>query len=155
MNERLTKAYGYRDGYHHLPQFDHEAVHDKLGVVDDILFGESGSEVISLNHLREIAAAEREGRVVVLPCKVGSDVWLVLPDYTECSAHGEKYSEYSCAGCESECDSKQTQTIKRHKNVSLLSLGGWIASKCFGKTVFLTRAEAEAALAGKGESHER
>jgi hypothetical protein len=112
------------------------------------------TEGIDLERLSEICAAERDGRVVVLPCKVGAEVWLVLPDYTECSEHGEKYNEYSCSGCESKCDSRLTHTIKRQKNVSLLSLGGWIASNCFGKTVFLTRPEAEAALRNEDATNE-
>ena len=32
-------------------------------------------EKISLDRLRELAEAEREGRVVVLPCKVGTTVY--------------------------------------------------------------------------------
>jgi hypothetical protein len=87
MNERLTKAYGYRDGYHHLPQFDHEVVHDKLGVVEDILFDESGVEVLTIDRLREIAAAERDGRLVV------------RPSCNECIHESVHYSKEPCYSC--------------------------------------------------------
>ena len=52
---------------------------DYLKDMFDILYAPDGSERITLDRLREICAAERDGRVVVLPCKVGSDVWLLLP----------------------------------------------------------------------------
>ena len=35
----------------------------------NILYDADGNEVITIDRLRELAAADREGRVVVLPCK--------------------------------------------------------------------------------------
>lgn len=37
-----------------------------LGRIEDILFDESGAEVLTIDRLREIAAAEREGRVQII-----------------------------------------------------------------------------------------
>ena len=46
-------------------------IYFELKKFEDILYDESGKEIISLDRLREIAEAEREGRLIVLPCKVG------------------------------------------------------------------------------------
>lgn len=102
--------------------------------------------VIALDRLTEICNAEQEGRLVVLPCKAGDEVWVIIKDYTECSVYGDKYSSSGCSGCEVECDSQPTKSIKRIRNVGLISIAGWLSSNCFGKTVFLTREAAEAAL---------
>jgi hypothetical protein len=109
---------------------------------------------ISLDRLREICDAERDGRCVVLPCKVGSDLWSIERARTKCTAHGEEYSEYSCQGCEEPCDSVITQKIRRVKEASHMTIAHFMQSGCFGKTVFLTRAEAEGALR-KEQSDER
>ena len=33
-------------------------------------------------HIRELLRAEKDGRLVILPCKVGDRVYQVIPDYT-------------------------------------------------------------------------
>ena len=33
-------------------------------------------------HIRELLRAEKDGRLVILPCKVGERIYQVIPDYT-------------------------------------------------------------------------
>ena len=81
---------------------------DILGIIGDM----------SVDHLREMVQADREGRCMVLPCKLGEKVWCL---YRECFTNdrsivvGESTFSY-----------------------------GMIHD--FGKTVFLTREEAEKSL---------
>lgn len=50
-----------------------EEVYNRLKKIEDIL----GSDY-DLDHLRALAQADREGRCVVLPCKVGDTVYRVV-----------------------------------------------------------------------------
>lgn len=99
---------------------------------------------IDINRLRKLAEADREGRVVVLPCKVGDMMYKIFKERTECSAYGECFDEYSCSGCECECDSTIQYVIRPIQSNTLSSLVVYIGD--IGKTVFLTREEAEKAL---------
>ena len=92
----------------------------------------------------ELERAEAEGRLIVLPCKVGDAVWMLVDEF----------------------DGKTL--VPKAKPRVIDGIGGnslnmvWMVSKNpfelrfhpseFGKTVFLTREEAEAAL--KGEKDE-
>ena len=92
------------------------------------------------DHLRDLLKAENEGRLVVLPSKTvweltwdaGSDCDLVCP----VSVDGN--------GCCDFCDKGKLFVYERTCTQELLNE--------LGKTVFLTREEAEAALAQKGDS---
>mgnify|MGYP007080086376 FL=1 len=76
-----------------------------------------------LKRLRELAEADREGRLVVLPCKVGDTVYRIFnPPSRE-------------------------PVISAHTLMSVDYIVRWIDK--FGKTVFLTREEAEKALKTK------
>ena len=101
---------------------------------------------LTKEEIQELAQAKAEGRLVILPCKVGSDLWSIERARTKCTAHGEEYSEYSCQGCEEPCDSVITQKIRRVKEASHMTIAHFMQSGCFGKTVFLTREAAEKAL---------
>ena len=75
---------------------------------------------IDINRLRELAEADRAGRLVVLPCKVGDTVYRIFnPPSRE-------------------------PVISAHTLMSVDYIVRWIDK--FGKTVFLTREEAEKAL---------
>lgn len=65
---------------------------ERLAVIEDIL----GDEY-DLDRLRELGQADREGRCVVLPCKVGSPVWRV---YDDCEFPGDCGTKQKCKGCE-------------------------------------------------------
>ena len=82
---------------------------------------------ITPDRLRELAEADREGRCVVLPCKVGDTVYQV--------------------------DDIRVYALEVR---NLIYDAGILAfdESTIGKTVFLTRAEAEAALRREQDDHE-
>ncbi len=87
------------------------------------------------SRLRELAEADKDGRVVVLPCKVGHRVFALLDT--------DKHI--------SECEVKQIGLGNEIGFVGLEPIGArgreyGVALNGFGKTVFLTREEAEKAL---------
>ena len=91
---------------------------------------------MTLMRLRELAVADQEGRVIVLPCKVGHRVFALLDT--------DKHI--------SECEVKQIGLGNEIGFVGLEPIGArgreyGVSLKGFGKTVFLTREEAEKALA--------
>lgn len=92
--------------------------------------------------LKDYEDLEEKGLLLRLPCKVGDTVYCIYERYTKCSENEQEFDEYSCQGCEClECDSHKELYVQHQKAYSL----GWIVSnlKRFGKTVFLTQAEAE------------
>ena len=85
------------------------------------------------DHLRDLLQAEQDEQLVVLPCKLGDDVWFVRKfGKGQCI----KRAEVSCINIDF-----RGEVFVSARRIS----GGYI-----GKTVFLTREEAEAALALKG-----
>lgn len=122
----------------------------------------------SIDHLRDLLQAEKGGRLVVLPCKVGGTVFVngegrtMMCEIDEVYLDDVRGLEYLvsfsckaaiegtdvCKGCpfnswrqeysgEYSCDGEYGQ--------------GSIKGADFGKTVFLTREEAEKALKGASE----
>ena len=107
-----------------------------LGELFDYALKESKTldeQLTLLKHIRELAVADQEGRVIVLPCKVGNVVY---------GLHGErtilpmvaKWIETNADGWT--VAAQYTPMAPKFYQFS-----------DFGKTVFLTRAEAERALA--------
>ena len=91
--------------------------------------------ICSYTRLRELAEADKDGRVVVLPCKVGQRVFALLDT--------DKHI--------SECEVKQIGMGNKIGFIGLEPIGArgreyGVALNGFGKTVFLTREEAEKAL---------
>ena len=82
------------------------------------------------DRLRELAEADKEGRVVVLPCKVGDGLW------TFCSHPVEQVYSFTVT-------SISTLNGRTMLNTSRC---GVIDARDVGKTVFLTHKEAEKAL---------
>lgn len=90
------------------------------------------------SRLREFAEADKDGRVVVLPCKVGQRVFALMDT--------DKHI--------SECEVKRIGMGNKIGFISLEPIGArgreyGVALNGFGKTVFLTREEAERALEGR------
>ena len=88
-----------------------------------------------VDRLRKLAEADKDGRVVVLPCKVGQRVFALLDT--------DKHL--------SECEVKQIGLGNEIGFVGIEPIGACgreygVSIKGFGKTVFLTREEAEKAL---------
>lgn len=99
-------------------------------------------EGIPIDRLRELAQADRDGRCVVLPCKIGDTIYQV--DYM---THGEALR----AGVPEKNDpqSKRKFGRRKAKYLPLMVREKKMVKSLyseFGKSVFLTRAEAEAAL---------
>ena len=93
-------------------------------------------EGLPIARLRELAVADQGGRVIVLPCKVGHRVFALLDT--------DKHI--------SECEVKQIGLGDEIGFVGLEPIGArgreyGVSLNGFGKTVFLTREEAEKALA--------
>ena len=82
----------------------------KLSMMGKVVAEIKEFDGLPIDRLKELAEADKEGRVVVLPCKVGDTVWI---------------AGYIQMIRTTECD---------------------IPIRNFGKTVFLTREEAEEAL---------
>lgn len=83
------------------------------------------------SRLREIAEADKDGRCVVLPCKVGDTVWRIVRD-------GEPHITR-----DEVCDMYFADDM----TLCVELVGGRVTfTEKFGKTVFLSRAEAERAL---------
>lgn len=80
-------------------------------------------------RIRELLKADRDGRLVVLPCKVGDTVWITG---SVRRLYSEKVRTFFCGNPSS------VQMIR--------TTGCDIPIHEFGKTAFLTREEAEAAL---------
>lgn len=121
--------------------------HHRLGQYEDILFDPDGKELVTVEHLTELVKAESEGRSVVLPCKVGDSVFSLLspPHYK----HGVVY-EYKVVFIGINDSKDMGYGLFNVKSVK----GEWMYPFNFsdiGVTVFLPRAEAEAALGGGGD----
>ena len=85
------------------------------------------------SRLREIAEAEKDGRCVVLPCKVGDIVWRIVRD-------GEPHITR---------DEVRDMYFADDMTPCVELVGGRVTfTEKFGKTVFLSREEAEKALRG-------
>ncbi len=90
---------------------------------------------ISTDRLRELAEADKDGRLVVLPCKVGQRVFALLDT--------DKHI--------SECEVKRIGMGNKIGFIGLEPIGArgreyGVALNGFGKTIFLTLEEAEKAL---------
>ena len=93
---------------------------------------------MTLMRLRELAVADQEGQVIVLPCEVGhAAYWVHNGIITDCRVNRIQVNRKGVFLC-----------LKSNK-----SHGAFRVDTCLGKTVFLTHEKAEKALAemeGKG-----
>ena len=85
---------------------------------------------VPYERLRKLAEADKEGRVVVLPCKVGDGLWAF------CSHPVEQVYSFTVTDI-------STLNGRTMLNTSRC---GVIDARDVGKTVFLTREDAEKAL---------
>ena len=98
----------------------------------------------SISRMVELMKADVEGRVVVLPCKVGDVMYKLFREYTECTSYQVRKDNYCCEGCMVPCDSREVTVIRAIQPNSLPEVVRYIED--IGKTVFLSREEAEKAL---------
>ena len=99
---------------------------------------------VDIGRLRELAEADKDGRVVVLPCKVGDVMYKLFREYTECTSYQVRKDNYCCEGCMVPCDSREVTVIRAIQPNSLPEVVRYIED--IGKTVFLSHEEAEKAL---------
>ena len=86
----------------------------------------------ALTELKKYQAADKDGRIVVLPCKVGDTVYVLYgKGYIPCVV--DRFRILA---------NKDVQARMRHFTIGTL----WLSSSAFGKTVFFTREEAEKVL---------
>lgn len=107
---------------------------DRLGTIEDIL-----GDDYDLDRLRELVEADRDGRCVVLPCKVGDVIYRI-------SLSESKIYEFSVGR---EFWNGGRFTLFSHPVLGdgkIATCYEVIEQKDFGKTVFLTLEEAQAAL---------
>lgn len=115
---------------------------------------------ITADRLRELAVAERDGRLVSLPCKAGDTVYEISNNTDACN--GCQHYEGIYGSGESWCMQIDDVDLRFYPNIAEKPLCekqfmevvahkpeiDWIFThrNDFGKTVFLTRAEAEQKL---------
>lgn len=118
-----------------MPEAINGLVKSFLGTLAGEIAEQTGSADMSRIH--EIADAESDGRLIVLPCKVGDTVYVPVerckPGFNVCPYDGG-YGTFRCDG-----DKNCGAYVKEH-GFSIRDYPD------VGKTVFLTREEAEAAL---------
>lgn len=113
------------------------------------MYGEWGAMMAALNsigggygRLRELAEADKDGRLVVLPCKVGEKLWVIGRDNVPREMELEPPDIRTvCTDEDNLCMSTCNRRPDGYCAYRLRNDGTSI-----GKTVFLTREEAEAAL---------
>ena len=91
----------------------------------------------SYTRLRELAEADKDGRLVVLPCKVGDTVWITG---SVRRLYSEKVRTFFCG------NPSYGRGMADNSVQMIRTTGCDIPIREFGKTVFLTREEAEKVL---------
>ena len=94
----------------------------------------------SYDRLRELAEADKDGRVVVLPCKVGDTIYF---------AHAHSILWYKVTGYEMGKASISQVHSKHVDKETGLTFNFTFRPGSIGKTVFFTREEAERAMEGR------
>ena len=108
---------------------------NRVSEIEDIL-----GDNYDLSRLRELVEADRDGRCVILPCKVGDTVYTIA--YSMCKWRElDKCAMYCSGHVDEECWEGRKEVTE--KVFSIYDIGR------IGKTVFLTRKAAEAALKGE------
>ena len=87
-----------------------------------------------LDRLKELVEADKEGKCIVLPCKVGDSIWEVLD---ACNFPGDCHATQTCKGCEYREVFKEKQTLTLY----MLSESGKLEPP-----YYVSEKEAEAAL---------
>ena len=110
-------------------------------------FHEGVAFVLELNKkLKPYMDADEQGRLVILPCQIGDTIYEIdLPEYgvIVCNVLSFTYGRSNITGEMTWCVT--VKVIEGHGFGSCYTF----APDDFGKTVFLTREEAEAALKGE------
>lgn len=95
---------------------------------------------MTLMRLRELAVADQEGRAIILPCKVGDTIYAIVQVFGGDGVY-HKITEKKITGIGGNTMNKVWMVNREN------SLEDRFSPSEFGRTVFLTREEAEKALA--------
>lgn len=106
--------------------------YQRLADIEDIL-----GDDYDLERLKELVEADKEGRCITLPCKVGDTIYTI-------GASICKWREID--HCDEYCDGQQYRDCWEGERTVLERKFGLYDLVSINKTVFLTRKEAEAAL---------
>ena len=143
LSHRLDMAQGERDAVtRHMIELEEIKVHEAVKYNAGYYHGDEDrcrwieKELGPIDHLRDLLQAEKDGRLVVLPCKVGDHVWADGREAIVVWFFGYKTERYLHA---------QFFDNAEYTDIPFYEIG---------KTVFLTREEAEATLAKEGGAHE-
>ena len=130
--ERLTY---FKDGYWRV---NFSGVQYQADFVDRLAAYEDIAELCGgFDRLRELAEADKDGRVVVLPCKVGDTIYF---------ARAHPILQYKVTGYEmGEASISQVRSKHVDKETGL-TFNFTFRPVSIGKTVFLSREEAEKTL---------
>lgn len=137
--ERLTKCEDDSITYNEKREFE-------CGEYCDSCSQGAGNCKTVKNMIKKLATyedLEEQGLLVRLPADKNAEIYLISSRWTACSECGSRFDEYSCSGCEYECDSKKEYYVYP---TYLSSINADTYANQFGKTVFLTREEAEKKL---------
>lgn len=98
------------------------------------------------DKLSEYEKLEEEGKLLKLPVAVGSTIYIIRYQWTNCSYHGHGIGDYECLGCGHEsdgwCDSHKIYYVDSFK-VELADIVRYMDKNLFGDTVFISKEEAE------------
>lgn len=106
--------------------------------MDDCIERKAQALGVEPSRLRELTEADKDGRVVVLPCKVGDTVWIVG---TVRKLYSAKVRTFFCG----HPSAVRGDDVDGHIHM-IRTTECDIPMQEFGKTVFLSRAEAERAM---------
>ena len=111
---------------------ENAALREKVPLTEDAMINLAAQVLgVEPSRLRELAEADKDGRLVVLPCKVGDTVWRIVRD-------GEPHITR---------DEVRDMYFADDMTLCVELVGGRVTfTEKFGKTVFLSREEAEKAL---------
>lgn len=126
--ERLTK----RDPFDGIVELTKE-IWEPIAPYDEVME--------ALNKLAAYEDAEEQGRLIVLPCKVRDNVYLLW----SCGKHGKSVSEMVVKHIDIDLMPDIEFACRKEKGTGSY---WFFKPKDIGKTVFLTREEAEKALEG-------
>ena len=125
----------------HLKQFeDTELRPGKVSWMKEVIEIAFGNDTSRIERVHNLLVADKEGRVVVLPCKVGDTIYAITQVFGGDGVY-HKITEKKITGI---CGNTMNKVWMVNRENSLEDR---FSPSEFGRTVFLTREEAEKALA--------
>jgi len=117
---------------------------------DSIISGENAHAIEdAINFIRKYEDAEEQGRLVILPCKVGDKFYRAIK---ETCGRPDRINEYVCIGfyyANFDGQGLQIRAYETSDGISHnLKVDVLVSASQFGKNIFLTWQEAKAALKG-------